>query len=311
MKIKKYFKESVIDFPQNTLCPDIWYQGFSLDGMTKEWQLQPEVIAIINNICSQLEARLDLKDYKLNITGSITSNQYTDNTDIDLHFICPEFKKNYKTVDDAIKAIRNEFKNVNPQKIKNHPIEVYYQASEFQDYMSIGCYNFTDKEWIVGPELIDSKFNPYSEYYQSIQRLAKPIVSDIRNQILETYEKAVICYKTSNDLKSKIYKKSVEDFKKMIFSSKKLYLKIRKMRKVYNDPKSKEEALKNRDSKKWHVADATFKLFDKYGYLQILREFVLISELLENSKDEEIINSSIAAVIDAIKNSIGNLDKLA
>jgi hypothetical protein len=34
--------------------------------------------------------------------------------------------------------------------------------------MSIGCYDLTNKKWLVGPELKDQSFNPYSEYYAII-----------------------------------------------------------------------------------------------------------------------------------------------
>ena len=45
------------------------------------------------------------------------------------------------------------------------------------------------------------------------------------------------------------------------------------MRKVYSSPESLEQALQYRASKKWKVADATFKLMDKFGYLAILKKY--------------------------------------
>jgi hypothetical protein len=38
--------------------------------------------------------------------------------------------------------------------IGSHKIEIYFQSNPFQDMMSIGCYDFFKKEWIVGPEII-------------------------------------------------------------------------------------------------------------------------------------------------------------
>ena len=34
--------------------------------------------------------------------------------------------------------------------------------------MSVGCYDIVKQEWEVGPELKDSLFNPYSEYYKEV-----------------------------------------------------------------------------------------------------------------------------------------------
>ena len=52
------------------------------------------------------------------------------------------------------------------------------------------------------------------------------------------------------------------------------------MRKVYSTPTSMEEALKFRSSRKWKIADAAFKLFDKYGYMAILKEFTQLNSLI-------------------------------
>jgi len=50
-----------------------------------------------------------------------------------------------------------------------------------------------------------------------------------------------------------------------------MYDNIRQMRKVYSSPASEEQALEYRSSRKWKVADGAFKLFDKYGYMAILK----------------------------------------
>jgi len=34
--------------------------------------------------------------------------------------------------------------------------------------MSVGCYDFFADKWLVGPEMTDPSFNPYSEYYKEI-----------------------------------------------------------------------------------------------------------------------------------------------
>lgn len=38
---------------------------------------------------------LDLEVFQARITGSITSNTYTENADIDLHFVAPSFIGRY------------------------------------------------------------------------------------------------------------------------------------------------------------------------------------------------------------------------
>ena len=46
---------------------------------------------------------------------------------------------------------------------------------------------------------------------------------------------------------------------------------LRAKRSHKSSPKDAEEALANRDDKDWKIADSSFKLLDKFGYLGILR----------------------------------------
>jgi len=63
--------------------------------------------------------------------------------------------------------------------------------------------------------------------------------------------------------------------------AKRIYDAIRKMRKVYSSPTSREQAIKFRSSRKWKIADATFKLFDKFGYIAILKSYVTTFQEIE------------------------------
>jgi hypothetical protein len=65
--------------------------------------------------------------------------------------------------------------------------------------MSIGCYDILNKQWLVGPELIDSEFNPYSEYYKDVQKVSDKIVEDVRNSIFSIYELAIVLKKNIYD----------------------------------------------------------------------------------------------------------------
>lgn len=171
-------KESVIDFPKEALCPEIWEKVLDAQGINEVWQLVPSVQAKIQEFIESLIDTAQLpQPEKIHITGSITSNQYTENADIDIHFL--GFNTNelsedvQKRLTDSLKSLRETNKELT--YIGNHPFEVYYQTNEFQDYMSVGCYDFINSRWLVGPELTDPKFNPYSEYYQEINEYAQKL----------------------------------------------------------------------------------------------------------------------------------------
>ena len=161
--------ESVIDMPKSDgLCEDIWEKVLSYDGTTFTWQLNSNAEAIIASIAEQLDRQLDLGSYTLRITGSITSNTYTENADVDLHFVMPEFIARHSSADAANAALQIAYRKVTPNVIGTHPVEVYCQPNPYQDYMSVGCYDVKTKEWEVGPDIKPLDFDPYSEYYKDV-----------------------------------------------------------------------------------------------------------------------------------------------
>jgi len=155
--------------------------------------------------------------------------------------------------------------------VKTHPIEVFFQENEFQDYMSIGCYDLFNNKWLIGPEFTNINFNPYKEYYKDIQNNSENIFQQIRNMIFSIYELAIICKKNIN---TDFYVSLRTILVERLSNIQELYDNMRNIRKTYSAPKSKEEAIEFRQSRKWKIADATFKLLDKYGYIAILRQFI-------------------------------------
>ena len=80
------------------------------------------------------------------------------------------------------------------------------------------------------------------------------------------------------------------------------------MRKRLSDPTSYEEAMKMRDSKKWKIVDATFKLLDKFGYLAILKD---MQQLLNLSFDKSVAAEAASSIVNSVKSHIGDPEKLA
>jgi hypothetical protein len=156
--------------------------------------------------------------------------------------------------------------------------------------MSIGCYDYLNNEWLVGPELLPNNYDPYSEFYNDDMKYINSIISDIRNVILEVYE-LIIVIKNSID----------DDFKKYEFiqlidklaKASLIFKNARDFRKIYSSPTSKEDALSKRSSRKWKIADSAFKLLDKFGYLALLKEMTLSYELIQQNEIDEynVINN--------------------
>ena len=314
--------ESVLDFPKDGLCPEVWEKVIGLDAK-EQWGLTDEAQSKIMFVIDYLYRCLQHTEnyqYKIgaHITGSITSNCYTENADIDVHLYCPDSNATDLDSDSLTKAVRAHFEenlkdeNLDAAYIGKHPIEVYFQGNVFQDMMSVGCYDVISQRWIVGPDFTEKEFNPYSEYYKDIKKTASSLAKQMRNTILEAYEAAVVFQKsTTNDPDNiEMYRELKDDLEAKLKSAVILYAKARKQRKTLSEPHSREEALKNRMSRDWHVSDATFKLFDKLGYLGILKGFSTCYELF--SQEEMEVDEEIAAnVISIVKDKLGNKKTLA
>lgn len=296
-------QESVIDFPKNGLCPDIWEKVVSIDGMNEIWQLKPEVRAKIQEVYERVVEATKRHFNIIHITGSITSNSYTENADIDMHFLSDQ----YEVSDTEAELINKELKAAYMKTfIGKHPIEVYFQPNKFQDMMSVGCYDFFKNKWLVGPELTDPSFNPYSEYYKDILLKSEKTAERIRNMIFSIYEIAVVLKKNFyTDFASSLKPILLERLSKI----QALYDSLRQMRKVFSSPASKEEALRNRSDRKWKIADASFKLFDKYGYTAIMKQFIEDYKLIQTS--DEVLEEAVEDILSTVKKYINNADKLS
>ena len=298
-------QESVIDFPKAGLCPEIWEKVVDDTGLGDMWKMRQEVkdklVAIVQEL--QTAQLLPVNGLVIHVTGSITSNQYTENADIDLHFHSDSLQLNSnEEVDKLNKELRASYKQ---EFIGKHPIEIYYQDNKFQDYMSVGCYDVTNDIWEVGPEIADSSFNPYAEYYDEAKKQSEAMASQIRNKILSVYETAIALKK---NLGTEFGQNLRGVLLEQLASVQALYDSIRKTRKVYSSPTSKEEALQFRTSRKWHIADTAFKLFDKYGYLAILKSFMQIFDIMTSSELTDI--EACDSIVKEVRDYIGNADKL-
>lgn len=74
--------------------------------------------------------------------------------------------------------------------------EVYMQPNPFQDLMSVGCYDFLGKRWLVGPDFKDIDFDPYAEYFDNGMKSVDDVIDGIRSIILQMYELSIALLKS-------------------------------------------------------------------------------------------------------------------
>ena len=295
--------ESILDDPKEGLCPDVW------DSSSMPPVLLDEAQNKIDKLIAWAQEQYKFNDLSVYIIGSICSNSWTEDSDIDIDF-CALGSTENDNDEEAVREFGWRFKksfidiyakdNPDDAKIGSHPIEVYFNPNPFQCFMSIGCYNVLEKKWEVGPELKDSDFDPVSEYYADAMKQVKKILEDIRNIIFELYELAFAC-KKSNDLDFK--KKMQKTIVKKIDDAVKVFNQMKVVRSNFQKPcKTKEEALKRRQDRKQHVVDAAFKLLDKFGYISILKDFVNLYYAIED--DESAVNNADNIILQSVSNNM-------
>lgn len=265
--------ESVLDQPRKGLDPAVWQK--LPDGSI---YLTADAKMKILKAVKWLIAKYQVDFNAIHLIGSITSNSYTDDSDIDIH-VCAN---SIPTGDEMSfnKTMKQDYwDNYYPQHeqellIGSHPIELYVQLNQFKNMASVGCYDVITDEWLVGPDMTDMSFDPYKEYYDADMDSVKFLIDDIRNQILSIYEIAVVILKSKDQ--SFISQKVGELTVKLASASELLDL-IKQSRSVIENPVSKEDALTKRASRKWKIADSTFKLLSKFGYIGILSKYASVS----------------------------------
>lgn len=157
-------KESSIDFPiSNGLCPEIWDEvedgEFKIKGDIKQKALE---------LVDVLLARYHVEAKGVNVVGSICSNQYTEDADVDVHI-------QVDLPDDVAEKLNNLrkketdriFADIDLMVGGTHPLEFYFQGNIYGDMGSCGCYDLMNDEWLSDPQILDLEFDPYEEYENS------------------------------------------------------------------------------------------------------------------------------------------------
>lgn len=263
----KQENESIMDQPVEGMCREVW--DIPEDGTPT---MNDEARAKIQNIVDWIVEKFDLVNHSVNVTGSITSNSYTKTSDIDVHMSSPVI--NEQNADEMNRQLRKEYAECfensfsGSDRIGEHPIEVYFQVNPIQDMMSIGCYDFVNDKWVVGPDMKDLSFDPYMEYYDDDMEFLDGILSEVRDNIFKVYELCEVIDK-SKDQRFKAERTS--ELMVELGKASDLFDTITNNRKLSSSPKTREEALKLRNSPKWKRADSSFKLMVDFGYIPILK----------------------------------------
>jgi len=297
--------ESLIDFAQPDLPSEVWdkdaNRGYKLaeDAERK----------ILDTLRKYPEDLLSIAK-EMHIVGSLTSNQYLEDSDLDVHIV----PKDLSAWDDKKVSVVVKWFINNRDKLKayigKHPIEVYIQTNVAQDYLSPGIFDFITKKWIKGPKIVPSNYDPYEDFSDIAGELrnsvkdADLLFGELKRDIID-YEtiKAAMGKMSSEDKKSFLVKleakmKEIEKDVDSLFLKRKEWIDARHT--ATKPLVSVEQALRDVSlAHKWRDANALFKLIHRYQYLSVIKDLKdIISDEEEITPDE----------IDKIKGVMGARD---
>ena len=282
-------EESILDAPRGPdLCPDVWEKNEN-----GSYTLTEAAERAVAEACNMAFKEMSLEGVSVRIIGSITSNAYSDTSDIDVHISADGIGEN------EAEELNSAIRGLEYPSVGTHPIEVYVQSNMYQDLMSVGCYDFLEDEWLTGPEILPEGFSPFDEYYEDAIKHLGGTLDEIRITILKAYETArTYCFGSLGD--GKLRKALENDLYGLAAKAKSLVDDLRAKRSELSSPKSEEEAEKMRESREWKICDASMKLVGKFGYIDALKAIAGFAD------DEVATTENFQVLLGKISDSISN-----
>lgn len=292
--------ESVLDSPREGLDPVVWSPDE--DG---SYVLSREAGEKIRTIIEWIVREFGISEYNANVTGSITSNQWKEDSDIDVHVNSPEItEESQEGMNRDLRERFARFSEDNPDAVRigEHPLEVYFQWNPYQDLMSVGCYDVNENRWLVGPELRDVGYDPVSDYWDEDMALVEEVVEEVRGIILEVRE-LCISWKMSGN--AEFREERFSEISEFLERSAEIFEDLKAFRTSRSTPRSEADAMRMRASRKWKVADSAFKMLDKLGYLRIFKTFAkCVDSIGDGASEETVVETALSVVEEVFGNGV-------
>jgi hypothetical protein len=293
--------ESSVDFPMPSLDLSVWDE--EQDG----YHLRDDVREKILRVLDAYEP-IDLLDMarEIRIVGSIGTNLYTEDADIDVHIVPEDFS----VWDDVkIKTLRKWFRDRGEQLdafIGKHPIEISIQLNPTQDLLSDGAYDFLGDNWLVGPKIVSRDYDPYEDFAhvaddvrRSVQD-ADLLMGELKRDVIDhdVIKKAMTILPA--DVRQRLHLKLQNKLAEIEADIQTLYSKRKEWTDARRDasrPETPEQALQDVElAKNWQDINAVFKFIDRYQYMQVIKD---LEELISDD------NKVSAEDVDVIRNIVG------
>lgn len=290
--------ESTVDFPSEDLPLDIW------DKVNDTYILKPDLKAKILDALGQYPD-LDLVGTadKIHIVGSIGTDLYDEDADIDIH-VTPKQEviagKSPEELEEMQRAIMNWFKNERESKgwfVASHPFETYFQLDPNQDYFSDTVYDLLTDTWVKPPKKYGMDYNPYTAFGDVFTELDEAVAP--ADLLLGKLKRLVYDFnRLSTHNAEDLATEKLEAIKVVIESlklCKESWRTIRRRNSGKGD--SNADPAQIQHSQEWSRDNLIFKFIDRYKYMATVNS---LSELIKD--DNQISANEIPQIEDILQN---------
>ncbi len=174
---------SILDYPKPGLDPTIWDPSGNMNSTARDRIVEKLVGFLATQGISDISTIVE----KIYIIGSLTSYQYTSQSDLDIHVhLHIDGLTSYLGLEDVEMAVEIADKswrrqlNVDEAEMvpgSNHPMEFYFEMPGHTTSLpNDGIYSLLDENWEKDPRTVDADFD-VAEIYPEVLIFAQEIVT--------------------------------------------------------------------------------------------------------------------------------------
>lgn len=270
-----------------SLNPNFW-QGWEFDQDVRTTLLQ-----IANDFYSDLKLEVPIIDVQL--TGSMASYTWGENSDIDVHVVIDfaEIDENTDLVRDALLGKKFVWNLRHPVQIKGHDVELYIQDDDAKT-ISAGIFSLYKNEWLQKPTYKPPKVDTYliaqkvEDYKKEIEELDKILNDDIEDDARLIFDRAKVLKKKISGTRDEGLQRDGEfSIENLVFKElrnqgyigKLIKLQARAYSKIYSDEDFKPDQTKIMEEE---MPNAVNEVQVRYDYF--------VNEVLTADQKDELAN---------------------
>lgn len=255
-----YINESVIDIPRNSLDPTVFQ--FRDDSYPI---MHPMIKTQIQYDIEDIDDVVHVNRYY--VIGSILTNKYSPTSDIDINVEVNA--RNKMEMEDAIKVIKDINGRLAPGT--THPINYYIMENKYDLMKTDAAYDVDREQWIKEPKVDDDFIDGYMNKFETTVNGIDLDTAELRRDIIDLEELTQLDDKDINGLEDRIHAKldEIEDTIDSLISN---YSNVTNLRKTAYDTDMTPAQIKKYASKNKLPENVTYKLMERYFYIDFLRK---------------------------------------